>query len=1194
MKFGVASAANTYFSTNLPGYAVGIAAGTALTNASTLTTTSYGNFRPNIRITYIPGTTCSGTPNAGSASASASPVCPSTPFSLSLTGNTVEGGLTYQWQSSPNGVTYADISGATTSNYSTSQTADTYYQCIVTCTVGGISSTSTPVFVTTNSFVNCYCTSSATSVADEDIHNVSIGTLNNTSTCTTNGGAGSVQNMYSNYTGLTPPILAASTSYPLSIGIGTCGTGNFSNMAKVWIDFNQNGLFTDPGELVFTTPVGVGAHVELTNITIPATATPGVTRMRVVVVETTVAANVQPCGTYTWGETEDYFVQIAPLPTCPQPTSLAVISADLTSANVSWTPGGGETEWQIEYGPIGFTPGTGTLQFVSPTPNTVISPLASNAFYSYYVRGICSPGDSSYWSGPVSFNTYNQGLYMVTNTDCPTAGFIDISATGVDLLLTDDSEVGITPLPFPVLFQGVLYNSITIGNNGGAQLGSTTAAIGYGGNFNTMANGTMFPWGDDLDDETGNVYVEVIGVSPNQTMIVQWDNICNFSGSLTAPTVTFQLQIDQATNEIWYVYTDVVFGGTNVLDDYGANADIGISGPNQDITISTNNPTYLQNNSCAHFYYTNCPNPTNYSVVYTTTNTAAISWAAGLANETNWTLVYGPTGFDPMLTGTTIQTTSSAVIIPALADGTTFDVYIYSDCSPLLQSNGIFGQFTTLPNCADITGLAGTTAVDSIFTTWNFTANAGFPITEYALQYGMTGYTNGSGTMIYGLDTMNTADTLFDVNLISGGLYQVYVQAICGVDSSNWVGPITVIMPLSNDSTCFAEQLAVDGTVYTMSNAGATVAIGESAIAPVAGSCTGIGNWCNSSMNFTTWFTFVAPASGNVRIDGESGNFNGQIAVYQTANCSNFAQYNLISANDDAATGLYPYLNICGLTPGATYYMVHDSWSTTATGVYTLRLRDVVVEAGSNLGQLNICTGDVVDLSTRLTGADAGGAWSESIPTAGFNDPIWSSAGLAYQVFTFEYMVIDGCAADSVSTSVSVYQEAHAGNDGSITVCLNEPVDLLSGLSGNIDLGGTWYNPSNNPMPNSAITGGTVPGQFNYDYITGNGVCPDDTSNVILIVNPTCNYLNLQEFATEGLEIYPNPTTNIFYISNTGSSEVFNYELTDLNGKIISKRYAAINGSETTEVSVENLETGVYLIHIFNENADKTFRVVKQ
>ena len=86
---------------------------------------------------------------------------------------------------------------------------------------------------------------------------------------------------------------------------------------------------------------------------------------------------------------------------------------------------------------------------------------------------------------------------MDWSSDCPTSGLFDISTSGTQLTLSDDDEVGIS-LPFPVLFQGVLMNDVTIGANGGAVLGTQTGNVGYGGNFNTLPDGTLFPWGDDM------------------------------------------------------------------------------------------------------------------------------------------------------------------------------------------------------------------------------------------------------------------------------------------------------------------------------------------------------------------------------------------------------------------------------------------------------------------------------------------------------------------------------------------------------------------------------------------------------------------------------------------------------------------------------------------------------------------------
>ncbi|MEN9698923.1 MAG: hypothetical protein RLZZ301_121, partial [Bacteroidota bacterium] len=298
-------------------------------------------------VDFISGTQCTGTPNAGNAVSTASPVCPSVPFTLSMANATFSSGLTYQWQSaSASTGPWTNIPGATTSAYTTSQTVNTWYQCIVTCTASGATSTSTPLQLTTNTFLNCYCGSNSTSALDEEILNVTLNTINNSSVCGVAApGPGSLASQYSNFTtSVAPTMLAPGVSYPFSVEIGTCN-GNYSNWTKAWIDFNQNGLFTDAGELIYSSPTyTAGPHFETGIISVPTNALQGITRMRVVNVETTLATSVNPCGTYTWGETEDYFVQIVAPPTCPQPTALNVLSSTLNSGTIDWTPGGSETQ----------------------------------------------------------------------------------------------------------------------------------------------------------------------------------------------------------------------------------------------------------------------------------------------------------------------------------------------------------------------------------------------------------------------------------------------------------------------------------------------------------------------------------------------------------------------------------------------------------------------------------------------------------------------------------------------------------------------------------------------------------------------------------------------------------------------------------------------------------------------------------
>ena len=1128
---------------------------------------------------------CSGTPTAGTAVSSSPSICPSVNYTLSLSGATLAAGLSYQWQSAPSATgPWTNITTGTTPNFITSQTVDTWYQCIVTCS--GLSATSSVVGVTTNSFLACYCTSAATSTFDEEILNVTLNTLNNSSTCGVAApGPGSTASMYSNYTTLTPTILSPGVVYPLSVEIGTCN-GSYTNCTKVWIDFNQNGLFTDAGENVYTSPASsVGPHFEIGNITIPSGAISGNTLMRVVNVETWDPVNINPCGTYSWGETEDYLVNISAPPTCPQPTNFSLIQANNTTAQVEWIAGGAETQWQIEYGPQGFTPGSGTSVIVTANPYTITG-LTPNSFYQAYIQGICTPGDTSYFTPPVAWNTYNQGQFVDWDNACPTNGFEDISGFATNANLTDDSEAGVT-LPFTFLYQGILMNTMTIGNNGGVILGSTTAQVNY--NMPASGNG-LFPYIQDLGTATSpnGVYYGQVGNSPNAKFIVQWNNVPHYGFPTPTNGASFQLVIEEATNEIYYVYDDVEMG--NTAWDNGADAEIGLRGPNN-VNVSMDNTAYLQDNSCVHFYYTNCPKPTTFATSYVAPDEAMLTWTAGAAAETNWTIIYGPTGFNPATGGTTTTSTSNSAILTGLAQLTTYDVYIYADCAVGLQSLGLEGSFTTPPFCSNPTNLFASTAVDSLISSWSWTGySALYPSTSFNLQLVQPGGALYSGA-IYNLDN-NTTDTTYDAEFMAGQTFDVYVQAVCGQDTSFYVGPFNVVFPLTNDTLCGAQMIPVNGQMYMFNNTGATFDLNDLAMVPPATGAQTTTGWANQNLEMTTWFKFIAPPTGDVRINCTGVNYNGQMAVYGSPNCSNIAGFQMMAANDDDLGGVNqaPNFTVCGMTPGTEYYMMHDAFNFTP-GNYAISIYEIVLDAGVEGELLEVCYGDTANLFLGIANYQLEGTWSETTPTLGLNDNLFNTNGLASTMYEFTYSVQDGCASDAANAYVQIYSAPNPGVGGTINVCLNEPFNLVSGISGLVDLDGVWYNnASMETLPSSVDTSGATGGNVTYTYTASNGVCPDESTTVTVVVDAGCDFTAGIEELTASFEMVPNPTNgqvNITWSANATAAIL----ITDLNGKVLQTIQTV--GQQTT-IDLSNYTPGVYLITLQVGEQVNTQRIIKQ
>jgi hypothetical protein len=128
----------------------------------------------------------------------------------------------------------------------------------------------------------------------------------------------------------------------MRISAGMVG-GPFTEYWKVWIDFNHDYDFTDPGEEIYSTFSTATGNL-LVNVTIPMSATTGNTRMRI---SMKYGSAPGPCEVFTYGEVEDYTINIVPfLPEselaasdfeiAPNPTSglVTIQWLELTGENV--------------------------------------------------------------------------------------------------------------------------------------------------------------------------------------------------------------------------------------------------------------------------------------------------------------------------------------------------------------------------------------------------------------------------------------------------------------------------------------------------------------------------------------------------------------------------------------------------------------------------------------------------------------------------------------------------------------------------------------------------------------------------------------------------------------------------------------------------------------------------------------------
>jgi len=343
--------------------------GTALTNFNNTTYTQWtGNFTPATSGTYFIGINatntngstdfywsiddlalatlpnCSGSPTAGTATATASSACTGYPFNLSLSGYTVAGAIGLQWQSSPSGTnTWSNISGATTATYSTTQSAATDYRCVVTCSASNQTDTSNTVTLTQNSPTNCYCTPSYQDAFSSPYYMSSFSVTGASSTAISDGSY-TPSNTYTNRT-------SAFSAVSFQQGVSYSGSITFDYtyymFAAIWIDFNDDGFFTSnemvvPGALY---PACGNSTISFSNLAIPITANTGTHRMRVRSVYASSyycvgpSSPIDPCASsdasaapYAYGDTRDYLATITAAPACSGSPSAGTATASVSQA----------------------------------------------------------------------------------------------------------------------------------------------------------------------------------------------------------------------------------------------------------------------------------------------------------------------------------------------------------------------------------------------------------------------------------------------------------------------------------------------------------------------------------------------------------------------------------------------------------------------------------------------------------------------------------------------------------------------------------------------------------------------------------------------------------------------------------------------------------------------------------------------
>lgn len=350
----------------------------------------------------------------------------------------------------------------------------------------------------------------------------------------------------------------AETSIPVSLTPGF-SSGSYNEVWRVWIDYNRDGDFADNGELVVS---GSGSSTVTGSFTAPARSDVLETRMRVIM-----RYNNAPsaCGSFDYGEVEDYKVRISPkvvLP-CDAVTNLSASSIGQNGFRVDYNGGSSDNTYQVLLN--GVNSGSAGVSSVT------LSGLSSSTDYEVVIRTLCPDGQVSD-SEPISVRTqdvpcnavsglsassitrdafvlsYSGGVsdhsytLILDGAQSGSAGQSSTSVSGLDagttyqVAVQTNCSAGGTELSasISVTTEEIPCDAVT--NLQASSIGTTSFSLSYSGG--TSDNGYTLLINGVASGSAGQSSTNVSGLAPGTTYQVAIRTDCAAGGNLTSNAIS--------------------------------------------------------------------------------------------------------------------------------------------------------------------------------------------------------------------------------------------------------------------------------------------------------------------------------------------------------------------------------------------------------------------------------------------------------------------------------------------------------------------------------------------------------------------------------------------------------------------------------------------------------------------------------
>jgi hypothetical protein len=351
-------------------------------------------------------------------------------------------------------------------------------------------------------------------------------------------------------------------------------------------------------------------------------------------------------------------VVIENIPSCIEPIAIVASNVTDTGIDLAWTEIGSATSWNIEYGPVGFTPGTGTTVIANTNPST-LSGLSPNTSYNFYVQSNCAPA-LSLQTGPITAATNCVAVSTFTeNFDASTNIPACWKYLGSQFNGFVNASIDSPSLPNVFILNGNTFNGL------GLLVAPPVNNAGAGTHRLKFKAKSTYSWGLGGIIEVGYL-----------TNILDATSFVLFQSFTTTSSMAFtEFAIELGT----------VPGANQLL----ALRHSGTPSDSVDIDDVVWEPIPP------------CGDVTSLATIYTTTNSAQISWA-GSGSETQWQYVYGAnTVTDPSTLTPSAILTANDDIISGLTPATTYNFWVRSYCGAGVEGAWI-GPVSFVTQCIPI------------------------------------------------------------------------------------------------------------------------------------------------------------------------------------------------------------------------------------------------------------------------------------------------------------------------------------------------------------------------------------------------------------------------------------------------------------------------------------------------------------